>query len=368
MRKEFYNPVKIEFGQNSLDFLPRYIKGRKVLLITSKGFVSRGIVEKVMKNNPTIVQTISTIQPNPTINQIIKMRNQLDYKSFEMIVALGGGSVIDAAKAIAPGDETNNLLDFLTNGIPSNMEIKPIIAIPTTAGTGSEVTMWGTIWDDVNKKKYSIMDERLYCEAAILDPILHLTVPYEVTIQTGLDALSHSLESIWNKNNNSISTLYAKRAISEILEVLPLVAKDLKNIQYRERMLSASYYAGIAFSNTQTAIAHAMSYYLTLEKGIPHGIAASITLPIIMDVFFKDSTDENIFGMQNTSSIEKLKRLFLDLNVSLNLKDYNLTMEDINNIQNSLDSNNRAQNSNLNISKLLTILRNILDNKEGILK
>lgn len=344
MRKEFYNPVKIEFGQNSLDFLPRYIKERKTLLITSKGFISRGIVEKVMKNNPTIVQTISTIQPNPTINQIIETRNQLDYKSFELIVALGGGSVIDAAKAIAPGDETNNLLDFLTDGIPSNMEIKPIIAIPTTAGTGSEVTMWGTIWDDINKKKYSIMDERLYCDAAILDPILHLTVPYEVTIQTGLDALSHSLESIWNKNNNSISTLYAKRAISEILEVLPLVAKDLKNIQYRERMLSASYYAGIAFSNTQTAIAHAMSYYLTLEKGIPHGIAASITLPYIIKAFRELNGTIDI----NENELDSVEFLFNKLGVSVNLKDYGINGKDLDNIRGGLISTPRASNSLIN--------------------
>ncbi|WP_042471113.1 phosphonoacetaldehyde reductase [Bacillus ndiopicus] len=360
MRNEFYNPVKIEFGHNSLDFLPRYINGRKALLVTSKSFVNRGIVKEIVSNNPTIMQVISNIQPNPTINQILEIRSQLDYENFEMIIALGGGSVIDAAKAIAPMDSSNNLLELLNKGIPREMDIKPIVAIPTTAGTGSEVTMWGTIWDDINKKKYSIMDERLYCEVAILDPVLHLTLPYDITVQTGLDALSHSLESIWNKNNNAISTLYAKRAISEIFETLPLLANDLGNILYREKMLLASYYAGIAFSNTQTAIAHAMSYYLTLEKGIPHGIAASITLPIIMDVFLKDATDENIFGMSNTNSVEILKRLFSDLNISLNLKDYNLTVKDIDNIQSSLESNNRAQNSNLDTRKVLIMLREYL--------
>jgi len=138
MKKEFFNPVKVEFGQHSLEFLPRFIRGRKALLITSNGFVKRGIVEKVLKNNKTIEQVVSTIQPNPTIKQMIEIREELNYESFELIVALGGGSVIDTAKAVAPIDYSNSFLNLLTNGIPKEMKVKPIIAIPTTAGTGSE--------------------------------------------------------------------------------------------------------------------------------------------------------------------------------------------------------------------------------------
>ncbi|WP_274309198.1 phosphonoacetaldehyde reductase [Solibacillus daqui] len=367
MNKPFYNPVKIEFGRNSLEFLPRYIEGRKALLLTSKGFEERGVVASLEEKNPNIIFTISTVQPNPTIIQVEEIRKQVEYEQIEVIVALGGGSVIDVAKAVAPFANNKSLMELLINGVPNDIHILPIIAIPTTAGTGSEVTMWGTIWDDVNKKKYSIMDERLYCEAAILDPMLHITIPYDITIQTGLDALSHSLESIWNKNNKPISTIYAKRAITEILEVLPLVADDLNNIAFRERMLLASYHAGLAFSNTQTAIAHAISYYLTLEKGIPHGIAASITLPTILDVYLKDSSIKNNYDFINEALKEKVERLFLELNISLDLNTYKINEVDIDYIEHSLRSISRAQNSVLNqlllFSEIKLLLKNEQENK-----
>lgn len=259
---KFYNPVQIEFGRGSIKFLSRFLKGRKALLITSQGFIKRGIVSELLKDNSEIIHVISKVQPNPTISQIVELRSAINYEQFEVIVALGGGSVIDTAKAIAP-IAINNEQDFLAilqNGLPNNIDVKPIIAIPTTAGTGSEVTMWGTVWDEVNKKKYSITNQRLYCEAAILDPLLHLSIPKDITLQTGLDTLSHSLETIWNKNHNKISSKYAENAIQTVFKTLPLLLKDLSNVDLREKMLLASYHAGIAFSNTQTSIAHAMSY------------------------------------------------------------------------------------------------------------
>lgn len=357
--KEYKNPVHIEFGRGAIRFLSRFIQGRSTLLITSQGFVKRGVVEQLQRNNPEIVQVISNIQPNPTIEQIVEIRAILNYEKFDVIVALGGGSVIDAAKAISPykKKEKLELLSLLNNGLSPAVKVKPIISIPTTAGTGSEVTKWGTIWDENNKKKYSIMDERLYCEAAILDVELQLSIPAAITLQTGLDALSHSLESIWNKNSNPTSTLYARRAIEEIVEVLPLLMEDLGNIEYRERMLLASYYAGLAFSNTQTAIAHAISYYLTLEKGIPHGIAASITLPIILEVFLKDSASIKTANFLNEGFEKRLKDLFLGINLSLNLKDYNISNDDIENIRISMESNSRAKNSNVDNLKLFKKLK-----------
>lgn len=344
---KFYNPVQVEFGRGSIDFLARFIKGRKALLVTSQGFVKRGLVSRLVTANEEIIQIVSDVQPNPTIEQMLNIRSSVDYSQFEVIIALGGGSVIDAAKAIAPF-AVNDEFDFfkaLREGIPNNIEVKPIIAIPTTAGTGSEVTMWGTIWDDVNKKKYSIADKRLYCEVAILDPSLHVTIPYEITLQTGLDTLSHSLETIWNKNRNAISDIYANKACQMVFNTLPNLLNDLSNIELRQEMLMASYYAGIAFSNTQTSIAHAMSYYMTLEKGIAHGIAASITLPTIAEVFVEDyPLPENL--------ITQIINLFKACGVSYRLTDYNLTVQDFDNIFGQLAKNIRAQNAIINLNNL----------------
>lgn len=351
----FYNPVQVEFGRGSIEFLARFIKGRTALLVTSQGFAKRGLVSKLITANTEIIHVVSNVQPNPTVNQMLEIRSTVDYSQFEVIIALGGGSVIDAAKAIAPYAE-NDEFDFfeaLKNGLPSNIEVKPIIAIPTTAGTGSEVTMWGTIWDDVNKKKYSISDSKLYCEAAILDPELHISIPKEITLQTGLDTLSHSLETFWNKNQNAISTKYAENAIKTVFKTLPLLLDDLSNVDLREQMLLASYHAGIAFSNTQTSIAHAMSYYMTLEKNIPHGIAASITLPYIAEVYVKDNyLPENL--------LMHLTQLFEQCGVSTKLGDYNLTIEDFDKIYSQLNSNVRAQNAALDLTELYNIIKKSL--------
>lgn len=350
---EFYNPVHIEFGQGSISFLNRFLKGRKALLVTSQGFVKRGLVSQIQEVNPEIIQIINDVQPNPTINQALAFRSMLDYEKFDVIVALGGGSVIDMAKALAPIDsnDTFDFLDALKNGLQDSVEVKPIIAIPTTAGTGSEVTMWGTIWDDVNKKKYSIANEKLYCEAAILDAQLHISIPKEITIQTGLDTLSHSLETFWNKNKNDISTKYAEQAIKKVIEILPLLLDDLSNVTLREQMLLASYQAGIAFSNTQTSIAHAMSYYMTLEKNIPHGIAASITLPYIAEVYGKEQPLPN-------NLIQQMLALFNQCGVSIQFEDYNLTLEDFDNIFAQLKSNVRAQNAIVDLNELYKVIKN----------
>lgn len=348
---QYDNPVKIEFGAGSLKFLPRFLQGRKALLVTSSGFVKRGQVELLKKANPSIVNVISDIQPNPTIEQVLIYREQLKYDKFEVIIALGGGSVIDIAKAFSVYDEEGKLdiKHAIFEGLVNvEFQTKPIIAIPTTAGTGSEVTQWGTIWDEVNKKKYSISHSRLYCETAILDPELHVTLPKELTIQTGIDALSHSFEAIWNKNANEISNIYAITAAKTIISTLPLLIEDLTNIELREKMIIASYQAGLAFSNTQTAIAHAMSYYMTLHLGIPHGIAASITLPAIFEAAMqKDNVKEilcSIF-MENTNQIKMLTNFYEKLDVSLELKHYKITHEVLKEIEASLAYTTRLANS-----------------------
>jgi len=166
--------------------------------------------------------------------------------------------------------------------IPENFDPKPVIAIPTTAGTGSEVTMWATIWDMEEKKKYSLSHPKLYPKIALLDPELTLTLPEKETIYSGLDALSHAMEAIWNKNHNPISDNFALKAISIVHNYLPELRKDLTNLDLRGQLLHASLLAGMAFSNTKTALAHSISYPLTAHFGVPHRLACSFTLPAIL--------------------------------------------------------------------------------------
>lgn len=360
----YYNPVKIDFGNGALQRLPKWLGQRKALLVTTEGFKKRGLVQQMLENNREITQVIDTIKPNPTLKQLEELYKSLDFETFDVIVALGGGSVIDISKALSIyfDNPSKNFFEriesMLVDGERYNDSIyKPIIAIPTTAGTGSEVTPWGTIWDDVNKKKFSIHTKDLWCEVAICDPELTVTLPKELTIQTGLDALSHSLESIWNVNANPISSMYAQASISEVIDVLPKLVNDLTNLQLRERLMLASLKAGMAFSNTQTAIAHAMSYYMTLHKDIPHGIAVSITLPEIMQVAVEDKALKSQLqkGLGN-DPINKVENLLNSLDIVTNYSYYDLSLEDFVSIKHSLSQTSRSKNSLIDSGKLFEII------------
>jgi phosphonate metabolism-associated iron-containing alcohol dehydrogenase len=192
--------------------------------------------------------------------------------------------VIDSAKvfAAAGGDFARVKTYLETQQGAERLAAIPIIAVPTTAGTGSEVTCWGTVWDEANGKKYSLAGPSLYPTHAVIDPRLMLGKPQLLTISTGLDALSHALESLWNVNNNPVSANHAIAAARSILDVLPPLVRDLGNLELRSRMAMAALFAGLAFSNTKTAIAHSLSYPITLHHGVQHGIACSFSLPMVL--------------------------------------------------------------------------------------
>ena len=231
--------------------------------------------------------------------------------------------------------------------------IIPVISIPTTAGTGSEITPYSTIWDMEEKKKYSLNIPELFPEIAIYDPSLTLTVPKDITIQTGLDALSHSLESIWNKNATPVTLSYAVKSAKLIINNLADLSNDLNNLSLRSNMMMACMYAGMAISNTQTAIAHAMSYHVTSHKGIPHGIACSFTLPMIIDsiVGKYEFIDNALIEIFNEPSSKKIRKLFKRLGVKVDMASYNMFEEDISRMLLTLD-NNRSKNSMIKIKNL----------------
>ena len=158
----------------------------------------------------------------------------------------------------------------------------PTVMSPTTAGTGSEVTRWATLWNHETKQKFSLEGLTMYPTHALLDPRLTVTLPPIQTAATGADALSHAMEAFWNKNANPISDTYSLEAVRRIAEALPLVMSEPASVEYRSRMLFGSLLAGLAFSNTKTAAAHSLSYPMTLYFGVIHGQASGITLPALL--------------------------------------------------------------------------------------
>jgi len=329
----FQNPAKILFGEGVLHQIPKALAGRRYLLVTYGEPEFTELAEQISREAGAPLDIVDAVKPNPDFLDLHPLSAELRAAGHESeaIVALGGGSVIDVAKALSASPLSFDVVErHLTQSpCPERFKCVPIIAIPTTAGTGSEVTSWATIWDSEAGKKYSLADPRLVPETVLIDPSITLGLPRELTISTALDALSHSLESIWNKNANPISANFAVEAAREIIEVLPSLTGDLRSGDLRSRMAKAALLAGLAFSNTKTALAHSLSYPITLEYGIRHGVACSFTLPIIMaSIIGQDETCdavlERIFGPDLEAGAERLATFLRDLDIGVTAADHGI--------------------------------------------
>lgn len=290
-----YNPVNVIQSSDYFESLKDLFTSQdNLLLITSPGFIKRGVVDK-LKDYFLNLEVFSDIKPNPEIRHLDNHFETFkkDYKS---IIALGGGSVIDSAKAFSVGLKSNLSRPLYNNLIKNDKQswdgFIDLIAIPTTSGTGSEVTPFATMWDTQTNKKYSISTNNLYPKAAILDPSLTLTLPRRLTLHTGLDAISHSLESLWNKNKTKESQRFALESLKLANKSFLNLLDNLENLEQRRDIQLSSTYAGLAISHTRTAIAHSISYPMTLAFEIPHGLACSFTLPKILSKYI-DICDVN---------------------------------------------------------------------------
>ena len=282
---QFWNPVKITFGAGSLAKLPDLLAtlpGRRVTLITDTTVMQELGLEAPVTGyvGDRELSIYDGVDPNPEVAQAQRATDFAKEHGAEIILGIGGGSALDTAKIVAATVQNGgDVMAILEKRAFVKEASLPTIMVPTTAGTGSEVTRWGTLWNHEQKLKFSMEGLTMYPTHALVDPELTLTLPPVYTAATGADALSHAMEAFWNKNANPISDSYALEAVRRIFEALPLVMNNPGNIEGRSKMLFASLLAGLAFSNTKTAAAHSLSYPMTLNFGIIHGQASSITLP-----------------------------------------------------------------------------------------
>lgn len=349
----YRNPVQIRFGCGIFDQISQAIAGRSYVLVTYPDAFFSQLADDLTAQAGTPLMVISDIAPNPDIAALSEQTNRFAGLASQpdVIVALGGGSVIDSAKvfAAARGDFAAMDAYLKKRTGPETLSPLPLIAVPTTAGTGSEVTCWGTVWDSAAGVKHSLAHPDLYPELSLVDPALMLGKPQSLTIQTGLDALSHSLESLWNKSANPVSMAHAVTAARGIIEYLPLLIHDLKNVELRSEMARASTLAGFAFSNTKTAIAHSLSYPITLRHGVPHGIACSFSLPMVI----RSVADEGgicgegiecIFGATGAPAAEQLTTFLAKLNVSADFRDYGIDEDEFREMVDLAFDGERGQN------------------------
>ena len=340
MPYRYHNPVSIHFGSGSLADLPAILGERRAVVVTFPEAAGLGLVDRVRGILGASMAGIeSGVAPNPDVQELAATYERFwrDPGSCEAIVAIGGGSAIDTAKALMVGTASGRfeeLVGLLAEGKAFKPHrVKPLIAVPTTAGTGSEVTPWATVWDRAAGRKHSLHLEETWPEAAIVDPDLMLSLPAAVTVQSGLDALSHALESIWNVNANPVSDTFATAAAREVMATLPALLDDLSDLRLRERMALAALKAGLAFSNTKTALAHSISYEMTLRFGLPHGIACSFTLPMVLERARgrdagRDAVLAQVFEGDLAGAPARLREVLRSVGVKTEFADYGVAEED----------------------------------------
>ena len=321
----YFNPVRIVCAPGACLRLGEHVGFERMLLVTSPGFRSRGLVDRIGEAlGARLAGVVDDVKPNPDVLDIDRQAHAVRDLAPDAIVGLGGGSSIDTAKGLArllsqPSDST--LAAHFRDGIAlAQVPALPVVAIPTTAGTGAEVTPFGTVWDFERAKKYSVAGDDLYPAAAILDPELTLGLPLEVTISSGLDAISHAFESTWNHNATPVTLGLATKSLQLSIPALPRLKEDPGDIQARRAMMEASLLAGLAISQTRTALAHSISYPLTARFDVPHGVACSFTLPALLK-FNAEVDDGRLLDLSRAVGVQDSQNLAEEVSGLLRLMD-----------------------------------------------
>lgn len=334
--------------------------GMSVIIGSKRGkeqFESDTVLTNVL--NKTESKWITDIETNPSLENVQNIIQQIKSLGADTVVGFGGGSALDTAKAVCLGlyeryhsVSLKKMISIASH--PREKQTHKLIAIPTTSGTGSEVTPFATIWDKELKRKHSLNGPALWPDVAIVDPELADTLPSDQTIYTGLDAINQAAESVWNKNANPITLSYASKALKLGLCTLPKIIDQQLRKKDREKMALCSLMAGMAISNTRTALCHSISYPLTAHFGVPHGLACAFTMPAVAR--FNNELIKVRFGsLEQCFDFETLPQLLDELNNKLNvrflIRDYIPSKEQLVDHVNEMINTPRANNNIRNVEK-----------------
>ena len=308
----YSQPVKIFFGEGKFEQLGSVLDelGVERCVIACGGHFAPS-AEKLMDREKRIVAVFGAVEQNPQLSGIVETARLAREHQADAVIGIGGGSSIDTAKfaaAIALGD--GEALAYYRGERPFPEQRLTIIAVPTTAGTGSEVTQVSVVSNGTEKR--TINNPVFMPKAAVVDPVLSSTVPPRTTMNTGLDAMAHALEGYWSKNHQPISDLMAIEAVRLILANLERAYKNGSDMEARGAMAYASLLGGLSFALPKTAASHACSYPLSEDYHLPHGEACAFTL----DSLVRINADERLeylcrsVGLSGTEELaQKIREL-----------------------------------------------------------
>ncbi len=346
-------PTEIRFGIGRLAEVFEIVGEKKTLLVIGGSSLRKtGVVKKFEeKLGDNLVLSEGTLT-NPTLKEVNRVVQIARDDMSEIIVGIGGGSVLDTAKCAAALATNGGEINEYLNGEKKITKTIPYIAVPTTSGTGSEVTPWATVWDMAIKKKYSLSSPLMFPEYAIVDPQLTVSLPKDQTASTGLDALCQAMEAYWARATQSFSQSISLQAIKMVFANLSVAYNEPENLSYRCGMSQASLMAGIAFSQTRTTACHAVSYPLTARFGIPHGIACILTLPTFFEYNSSTLSEKALNDLLSSLEVksvtegkEKIIKLAEEIGINLKLSAWGIKKEDLPQIASESFTPGRADNN-----------------------
>lgn len=338
---KFKEPQLIS-GAGTINKLPDVIKDKqisKVMIIVSKTINKSGLLDEFytkLSDNNIQYEVYDSVKPNPTIDNIEECLNVYKQKNCVAIVTIGGGSPIDCAKVVAARAANNNLkIQDLRGFQKVKNPIPPIFAVPTTAGSGSEVTVAAVVTDSETHEKYAISDLKFIPDYVVLDPELTVGVPPSLTASTGMDALTHAIEAYIGKNGTGFTDDKARNATKMIIDNLENVYMDGKDVEKRNAMLLASNYAGAAFTRAYVGYVHAIAHSIGGLYGVAHGLANAIILPKVLEFYGESAYDKlsdlAVYANLGTKDenkkdlaiklIEKIKHMNKNMNIPEGIKE-----------------------------------------------
>lgn len=354
----YYWPGQTHFGYGAANLVGAEAKKlgatKKVFIVTDGGIVVAGLLQPVLDALAAVqleVELFDQTPPNPTTTAVDTAAAQFKESGAELIIALGGGSAIDAAKAVrilaggpreAKCAEYALLLGNAVRPLPTVLQMPPMIAIPTTAGTGAEVTPWGVITDEARQLKMGVGGPATIPTAALIDPALTLTLPPHLTAATGMDALAHLIEAYVSTNTAPIALdALILAGIERIGRFLRLAVAQPDHRQAREEMMLASMLGGIAISSRWLGAAHSLAHQLSGMANVHHGLACALMLPAQMQFSLPGALSRyaqiaqaldpvpgpGAAREEAARAVTAVRQLMIDIDLPLRLRDVGVTEE-----------------------------------------
>ncbi|TET10194.1 iron-containing alcohol dehydrogenase [Candidatus Aerophobetes bacterium] len=362
-------PARIIFGRGVIERLAEEILslGKRALLVTGCSAMRKsGVLDRVgaiMKSAGVEFFLFDGVESDPSLETVNEGIEFIQRERCDVVIGLGGGSAIDVAKAIASIVKQPGTVWEYHRGKKIEKEGLPFIAVPTTAGTGAEITNNSVLMDREKLVKKSIRSPHMIAKVALVDPELTLSIPPRITAYTGMDAFVQALESYVTKTSNPITDTLALQAIEVIFHNLPEAVQEGGNIEVREKMALGSLLSAMAFSNSGLGAVHGLAHPIGAHFGVPHGLACAVLLPHVVGFnlkvrYEKFSQIAEKIGVEKTENLPCIMKKFLQqIGIPLDFRDYEITETDFSTIiaesRSSSMSKNPRQASDEDLREIL---------------